>query len=291
MHDSILNRKTRAVKNFLYIEPFSNCNLACKMCYANVQPDIQLSPETILNFVERYAAWYREWFRIYWCGTGEVFLYQPFTSLVNQLTKKYGNSRIIHRIMTNGTIDRLDEISDKSNVELVVSIDGLKEQHDHNRGQGNYDKTTALCKKALTMGFKHVYARCLVTKRNVDSLLEIQSTLAEIGIPVDYNLPYTCKQARTIPKNGLLRDTFDDREMIDGLDLYEIVRERYADTVYLERHYTNINTYPALTNFGVFSCCEAVYKIGDINHSVPALVKNLKKATKQCSTCPLFHYC
>ena len=60
--ESLLSAPVKAVRlmrDHLYIEPISSCNLKCKMCYANIinGPDRRmLDMDTVVSFVRRYMA-------------------------------------------------------------------------------------------------------------------------------------------------------------------------------------------------------------------------------------------
>jgi sulfatase maturation enzyme AslB (radical SAM superfamily) len=169
----------------IYISPLEGCNLACKYCYTHKTSDI-LSNQQILDFVEKYNLYIKEnsentFFScfehasihakkknvlkknfhlksIILCG-GEVFLLPDFPQLVNTLIDK----DIFVTIITNGTIDRLTEIRQPADCQILVSFDGPKEIHDQNRGLGNFDKSIKYIKHAQNLGFP-VGIMFLVTK-------------------------------------------------------------------------------------------------------------------------------
>jgi len=135
----------------IYISPSEICNLACRHCYTKKTKYI-LSNRQILNFVKRYSKHLNsislKLKSILFCG-GEVLLLPKFTYLVNKLT----NLGIFITIITNGTIDKLDNIKDPSSCQLIVSLDGPKHIHDQNRGTGNFDKSLKFIRHALSLGF------------------------------------------------------------------------------------------------------------------------------------------
>jgi hypothetical protein len=146
----------------IYISPLEGCNLACKYCYTHKTKDI-LSNQQILDFINQYSNFIHESYflnlkSIVFCG-GEVFLLPNFPQLVNTLIDK----DIFITIITNGTIDRLDEIKKPNNCQILVSLDGPKEIHDQNRGSGNFDKSIKYIKHAQELGFP-VGIMFLVTK-------------------------------------------------------------------------------------------------------------------------------
>lgn len=136
----------------IYISPLELCNLRCLYCYTDKTKTI-LSNDQILNFISDYqkaldTIGTLKLKSIIFCG-GEVFTLKDFPKLVNSVTSQ----GIFVSIITNGVVDRLDEISEPHNCQLIVSFDGPKKIHDQNRGEGNYQKSKDFVKKALKMGF------------------------------------------------------------------------------------------------------------------------------------------
>jgi MoaA/NifB/PqqE/SkfB family radical SAM enzyme len=130
----------------LYINPLEACNLNCKICYTKKTKTV-LSNVEILDFIARYQT-VQKLESITFCG-GEVFLLQDFSSLINELTTK----NIFIQIISNGTIDRLSEIKQANMVNLIISLDGLENYHDQNRGQGILPKVSNYLKKQSSWAF------------------------------------------------------------------------------------------------------------------------------------------
>ena len=118
-----------------------------------------MTEKQILNFVDRYQKAY-ELKIITFCG-GEVFALPYFPHLINTLTTR----GIFIQTITNGTLDQLDKIEHPNLNNLIVSIDGLEEYHDRNRGKGNFKKSITFLKKAQTLRF-HTEIFSIVTKQN-----------------------------------------------------------------------------------------------------------------------------
>ena len=140
----------------VYISPLELCNLSCLYCYTK-NPKTILSNEQILDFINNYQQ-ITKLKSIIFCG-GEVFTLPNFTDLVNKLI----DQNIFITIITNGTIDKLDEIKSPQNCQLIVSFDGPQKIHDHNRGKGNFAISKKFVKKALKLGFR-VEIFYLITK-------------------------------------------------------------------------------------------------------------------------------
>lgn len=157
----------------IYISPLELCNLSCLYCYTNKTKSI-LSNNQIIKFIKDYQAVLansQKYFfeasslsrlasekkyiknlpklkSIIFCG-GEVFTLKDFPSLINTIQ----SMGIFVSVITNGVVDRLDEIVEPHNCQLIVSFDGPKAIHDQNRGQGNFQKSKNFVKKALDLGF------------------------------------------------------------------------------------------------------------------------------------------
>ena len=132
----------------LYINPLERCNLRCKICYTKKTAAI-LTDNQILDFIKQYNKIIPV-SSVTFCG-GEVFTLPYFTKLVNTLT----NQGIFVSIITNGTIDRLDELKNPNSINLIVSIDGLPAYHDKNRGVGNFTKSFQFLQKAHAHGISY----------------------------------------------------------------------------------------------------------------------------------------
>ena len=130
----------------IYISPLELCNLACLYCYTNKTKSI-LTNQQILDFVANYQK-LTPLTSIIFCG-GEVFTLPKFPELINQLQEQ----NIFISVITNGTVDKLDQISQPHNCQLIVSFDGPEAIHDQNRGVGNFAKSQAFVQKALKLGF------------------------------------------------------------------------------------------------------------------------------------------
>lgn len=249
----ISNKIKQAVEN-IYISPLEGCNLNCKYCYTKKTKNV-LSSGQILDFVDRYDSFLKsencKLKSILFCG-GEVFILKEFTDLINKLSKK----GIFTTIITNGTIDRLDEIEDPSNCQLLVSLDGPKEIHDQNRGVGNFKKTIKFIEHAMFLGFP-TEIFFLITK---DSY-KYKDSFDVFGLPKTY---------------------LTDRRM-------SLSKDEILD---IKRNY---RTFPD-KNFGCFQlslqsdgnitgCCELSKSLGKITDNPKVYLENFNKSLEKCFRC------
>jgi len=170
----------------IYISPLEMCNLKCKICYTR-KTDKVLNLKEIKDFTTNYQAALASANRIVnkeykyqtqrklkvksitLCG-GEVFLLEYLAELLEFF---YSND-IFVQIVTNGTLGGIKHIRNKGNVCLMVSLDGLEEFHDENRGKGNFAKSIAFIKRARKLGF-HTEIFSIVNKSNYHTIKKFET--------------------------------------------------------------------------------------------------------------------
>jgi MoaA/NifB/PqqE/SkfB family radical SAM enzyme len=287
------------IDNGIYIEPISACNLKCRLCYTNVvnNPRQILAKDEIVDFVDRYIKFKKERFSIYWCGSGELFLHEDFPQIINEsnhLSSLY-NIDVKHFINTNGTIDRLDEFDTLRNISFRVSIDGLKKEHEWNRGLYTYDKIINFAHHAVKQGCESMEARVLLRLDNIQSLNDLKEELqahVDNNIMVGFTIPYTTKMVGNVESNFMKKDiNFEGKEV--SLDQIKQMFKLYYPEKYagVFRRNSDVDTYVALTYRGVYSCCEGIYRIGDIETPMDILVNRAIWAKDMCRNCSLYDNC
>lgn len=248
-----------AIEN-IYISPLEGCNLNCKYCYTNKTKNA-LSNKQILDFVKKYddvlISDKQKLKSILFCG-GEVFILPKFSELVNELIEK----DIFITIITNGTVDKLSEIKDPSNCQIIVSFDGPKEIHDKNRGLGNFEKSINFVQHALSLGFP-VELFFLITK---DSY-EYKDSFDVLGLPKTYltdrRLSLSPAQALDIKKNYR---TFPDK----NFGCFQISLQ---------------------SDCNITGCCESNKSLGTITDDPYLFISNFVKSLNLCSNCSLSNKC
>lgn len=252
----------------LYINPLEKCNLRCKMCYTKKTSDI-LSEKQILDFISRYGKEI-EVKVITFCG-GEVMSLAYFPHLVNILT----NKGIFVQIITNGTIDKLNEFKIPNSINLIVSIDGPESYHDLNRGKGMFQKSIVFLKNAQQMGF-HTEIFSIVTEQNLTLIPQFEEYMKQFGsIEITYHPRKPLSYLKTHPISNI-------RGIISGFDFLSDGKIRSlmkTKNVFPPKH---LGCYQiALTSNGtVYGCCEGFDKIGVIGNPIPQLIGNLKEKIK-----------
>jgi MoaA/NifB/PqqE/SkfB family radical SAM enzyme len=255
----------KKILHHLYINPLEKCNLQCKICYTKKTGDI-LSKEQIIKFIERYKK-VQSLQTVTFCG-GEVFTLQYFPDLVNYLTDK----SIFIQIITNGTVDKLDLLDKPNFINLIVSLDGLENYHDKNRGVGNFKKSLKFLKKAQKKGF-HIEIFSIVTKQNFTELDKFETFLRkELGkIDVTYHPRKPTAYLNNHPGSNLKGEE-------NGFD--------FLGKKELQEIYKTKNVFPpkklgcyqiSLMSTGqILGCCEGFTVLGNIHDPIEELIENLK---------------
>ena len=260
-----ISAHTDNVLHHLYINPLEKCNLKCKICYTKKTAPF-LKVKEILDFVRRYNETV-EVKVITFCG-GEVFALSYFPHLVNALTKQ----GIFTQIITNGTIDKLEEFDDPNMINLIVSLDGLEKYHDSNRGQGNFKKSMDFLQKGKKMGF-HIEIFSIVTRQNLKCIDKFESYLKkELGpIEVTYHPRKPITYLNIHPVSKIVGEIAG----FDFLEKKEIQRLMMTKKTFPPK---SLGCYQiSLTSDGtVYGCCEGFEALGKIDDLIPQLIEKLK---------------
>jgi MoaA/NifB/PqqE/SkfB family radical SAM enzyme len=259
----------------LYINPLERCNLRCKICYTKKTSAI-LTDLQILDFIKRYNKTVPVK-SVTFCG-GEVFTLPYFTKLVNTLTVQ----GLFITIITNGTIDRLDELANQNSINLIVSIDGLPAYHDKNRGAGNFAKSLQLLQKARTMGF-HTELFSIVTADNFDDITAFEKYMKEklqFDIPITYHPRKPLSYLNMHPISNIVGT-------VKGFG--------FLNTKQIKQLMNTKKTFPPeklgcyqislMSDGKVYGCCEGTIPIGTIRDDIKILIKKLNQRLTACSTC------
>lgn len=263
----------------IYISPLEICNLNCIYCYTKKVKNVLLN-EQILNFVRRYNIYLHSLNRklksITFCG-GEVFILPDFLNLINYLS----DQDIFISIITNGTIDRLKEIKNPNNFQLLVSLDGTKEVHDNNRGIGNFDKTIEFIKHGLKLGF-HLEIMFLVTPDSYEFINSYENYLAEIiGKEVLINFitqkskPFT--NGHPLAKEKSIKSLTKDQVLNIKKNYRTIPTKKFG-----------CSQISLQSNGLIYGCCESPTSIAKITDDPKIIVDNFLKTLNKCNNCKVF---
>ncbi len=281
--DIKIHKHLEKVLHHLYINPLEKCNLKCKICYTRKTAPI-LSKDQILDFVNNYQK-FIDVQTITFCG-GEVFALSYFPELVNTLVEQ----DIFIQIITNGTIDKLRLLQNPNYVNLIVSLDGLQDYHDANRGEGNFEKSINFMKKAKKLGF-HLDVFSIVTKQNLNSIDSFEKYLTDqFGhLELTYHPRKPPEYLLHHPDSNIFGEV-NGFDFLNTEEMMKVMKERNSFPP------KDLGCYQiAVVSDGrVFGCCEGVTPIGHINDDVAFLTAQLKlrleewyklNTTKSCLGC------
>lgn len=264
----------------LYINPLEKCNLKCKICYTRKTAPI-LSEEQMLEFIFRYEKTY-ELQTITFCG-GEVFALKFFPGLVNKLV----NKGIFVQIITNGTIDKLEEFVNPNSVNLIVSLDGLEKYHNKNRGDGNFAKSMTFLRKAQELGF-HTEIFSIVTKQNMPMVDTFEKYLQkELGpITITYHPRKPPAYLMHHPVSNIVGEV-DGFDFLSKEEMLEVMQTR---NVFPPK---DLGCYQiaVMSDGKVYGCCEGVTPIGTMNDDITHLGETMKKRIEMWENKNTLHNC
>jgi len=180
--------------NLIVISATMRCNFKCPGCwaaqYASKVPDLDK------NLLEKVIQEGRDELGIYfWTITGgEPFIRKDLLDLY----KKYDDC--FFHVYTNGVLiteEIADKIAELGNVAPMISVEGLKEATDRRRGEGAWDRITAVMKRLKERGVFFGFS-ATSTRNNVEETTsgEFIDRMMELGcmngwyfqyIPIGHN--------------------------------------------------------------------------------------------------------
>lgn len=255
------------VLRHLYINPLEKCNLTCKICYTRKTSPI-LSETQILEFVARYRQ-AQALDTVTFCG-GEVFTLRYFPTLVNTLV----DLGLFIQVITNGTIDVLDQLKHPNNINLIVSLDGQAPYHDANRGEGNFDRSLTFLKKAKRLGF-HTEVFSIVTHQNIAGIDAFEAFLSsKLNGPV--TITYHPRKPPAYLTHHPQSNIWGSVAGFDFLTSFEMLQVMRQRNVFPPK---DLGCYQiALVSDGrVFGCCEGTIPIGRMTDDIQVLINNLRQ--------------
>ncbi len=238
-----------------------------------------MSQEQILDFVGRFRQ-QNTLETVTFCG-GEVFLLDWFPNLINQLT----DLGLLVELITNGTIDRLDEIAKPNLVNVIISIDGVKDDHDLNRGEGNFERTWKFLLKAIELGF-HFEIFSVVTTHNFSHLDLFESWLTkQLGeLPtITYHPRKPLQYLENHPVDNLMEDEekSDQFGFLTKQQMAQLSKERKVfPPVNLGCHQLSV-----MSDGSVYGCCEGFTRLGVMSDPIDFLIQNYSKNIQQPPAC------
>ena len=176
-------------------------------------------------------------------------------------------------------------------VNLIISLDGIQEYHDQNRGIGNFKKSTELLKKAILLGF-HTEVFSIVTKENLSLVPQLEKELAKL-LSQRIEITYHPRKPKTYLDKHPISNILGQVEGFNFLNQEEIAELMKNKKTFPPQ---NLGCYQIslMSDSKVYGCCEGINPIGDINTNPQDLINNLrnrlvawnkKNCDKKCLGC------
>ena len=314
--------------NVAIIKPADNgCNLHCKYCYADGQPDKInfMSIETAKRIVDELFQQAEKRVTFLWHGGEPMLRGLDFFAYVFDYQKQvFKNSNIEYRnaIQTNLTLfdEKWAVFLKEHKITISTSLDGTRELHNKNRifsnGQGSYDKLVDNIKLAQSYGIK-TNALCVISQENLDCACDICSTLNELNISHVGFLPCFKKINDVVVYPSLKPSEFGNF-MIEMFDLYlsgiakfdirefeQIMKACFNKTTNTCSFSGECSKFISINSRGIITPCDTVTIdeeniLGNIfDESLKSIIlsdkyKKLmfsKKLSKQCLQCNYLKFC
>ena len=143
-------------------------------------------------------------------------------------------------VITNGSVNddkTVDTVARYVNF-INVSLDSAREyEHDTVRGEGTWRKSVTFIEKLVARGRNDVFARAVVTKHNIDNILEYPAFVKSLGCalaPISVYLPNSIDE---IEKYDLLPDMDRYWDVIQTYD--ELLTSEFEKTNFLDEYFEN----------------------------------------------------
>ena len=182
----------------------NSCNLGCNYCFANKgrynKPNEQMSFETacktIDHLVDEVSKNNGKEFSISFFGGEPLLSFELIKKIVSYIENNYKTYKVHYMITTNGTLinSQIAKFMEEHSLDIMISIDGKKEQHDYYRkyldGRGSYLR---IIKNVQNFHNKEILnARITITDINPDICEYIDEILnigfKRITFAVDYHI-------------------------------------------------------------------------------------------------------
>jgi len=175
-----------AMPMFAWFSLTEECNLHCRYCFTDARicakrsEDVkgELSTKQIFDVLDNVSD--AGTTAIQFAG-GEPLLRDDLVEIISYAVGK----NIYTALNTNGTLVEkgiVRELSEAGLAQVKVSVDGLRENHDWNRGSGVFDRAINALKLFRDYGVPSVYLIMTLSKVNYDDLEPLLDLTAELGV-------------------------------------------------------------------------------------------------------------
>lgn len=297
------------------------CNLKCKHCYISAgipsEGEITLKEiENVLNNLKEFHKKDMRGKRIVLTG-GEPFIREDLLEIIELITK-HGFQILIN---SNGLMindQHIKSLKKYHNLQICISLDGLKESHENLRGIGTFEKTIEIIKKLSDSGI-NTSINMLCHKKNfneLEDLFKLTKDLKLHGInPVPVVLMGRAKEfgIEPVPEKEFYRGIFNifqkNQEYIKLMRRTSFINLVAGLAVNVKSHYCGTGsrgTFFISYDGKVYPCPNmrfANYLLGDIKkRSLLEIIKEnpiIKKLSNlsvntmndQCKNCDVKYFC
>lgn len=221
---------------------------------------------SIQEFIYRYMS-VSDLESVTFCG-GEVCTLPWFAQLVNWATKQH----LLVQIITNGTINILNDIENPNNVVWIVSLDGLPEFHDANRGSGTFQTSLAILIDAQKRGF-HTEVFSIVVKQNIAAIDIFEQYLAK-HLPLPIHVTYHPRKPLSYLVNHPVSSLIGQTDGFDFLDDTQM-KKLLADRKTFPPRELGCFQISLMSDGRVYGCCEGISPVGRMEEPISVLLERL----------------
>ncbi|MGM9848413.1 MAG: radical SAM protein [Bacilli bacterium] len=190
---NINNKPDKVLHCWLHIT--NQCNLNCRYCYINknnIDMDFDVAKEIIDKLIVSLKENNFNKIVLSFSG-GEPLLRVDLIEKIIDYCNTFHNISFSYRILTNGILigDRVIKLIKENNVDVRISLDGIKEYNDKNRCY--YDKRGSYYDVVngilyLKKNDIEPTINVVVTKENIDGLFELTKRLIDFNLPFRFSL-------------------------------------------------------------------------------------------------------
>lgn len=158
---------------YLLLHITDRCNLKCRHCFLGEGGSRELSLPEIVAIADQFEA--MQGLRLLISG-GEPLLHKSFWEVNDYLRRK--DLRVV--LLTNGTLIDEETARRLSAQEVQISLDGMREAHDHLRGWGSFERSVAAIRHLRSAGVD-VSVATMIHQRNLDDFDVLEELVRELG--------------------------------------------------------------------------------------------------------------
>lgn len=182
---------------FAWFSLTEGCDLHCKYCFADsIKPlESELSTTEILPIIDNIAEAGTEAIVF---GGGEPALRRDLVEIV-----QYSSRYMSVAMNTNGqALDQhyIEQLARAGLSQIKISVDGLQETHDWNRGKGTFDKAIEGLKAAKAAGISRVILIATISQLNYREVPGMVRLAMELG--VDFSMVEFLPLGRAVQEKG-----------------------------------------------------------------------------------------